>query len=148
MSSEQPSNTSTLPPPTYTREKALGRLEAYEPVGTEDKTLMFFKALLEHTPAKGNIAREIWHPSRPDVSEGRFISSDATIRLRLQWWQEHLIAACMSPFPYAATNELQVRGVGGSDKDTVLQDIPEAGRVNSFKEKVHRLSFVANGSFS
>ena len=96
MSSEQPSN--STPPPTYTTEKALERLEAYESVGIEDKTTVFFKALLEHAPAKGNIAREICHPSRQDASEGKPLSSDATMRLRLQWWQEHLIAACMSLF--------------------------------------------------
>ena len=92
-----PPNPSDSSPCPYTNEAALERLEAYEPVDTEDKTVVFFRALLEHAPAKGNIAREICHPSRRDVSEGQFITSDATMRLRAQWWQEHLIAACMFP---------------------------------------------------
>ena len=110
---------------------------------------MFFKALLEHAPAK---AKEICHPSRKDASEGKLLSSDATIP------SIAVVARAPNSCMYVTTslgctNELPVRGVGGSDRDTahdspiVLQDIPEAGRVKSFKDKVCRPSFVANGSF-
>ena len=79
----------------YTIQQANERLDAYIPLEPDDKTAIFFRALLEHSPAKENIVKEICQPSSKDDSTIE-TTTDATLRLRYFWWVENLMVPCMS----------------------------------------------------
>jgi len=93
------SNSSISVSHNYTIQQANERLDAYIPLEADDKTATFFRALLEYSPAKENIVKEICQPSSKDNSSVE-ITADATLRLRYFWWVEHLMVPCMSSIKY------------------------------------------------